>query len=62
MNSTISTPFLSQKAAAISFQANICLNFFGLSAEGVFIHCFDCSLASTFTNEAQILSLVTHTV
>jgi hypothetical protein len=28
MNSTISTPFLPQKTVAISFLADICLNFF----------------------------------
>jgi hypothetical protein len=56
MNSTISTPFLSQKTVGISFwQAdNVCLNFFGLFGECVCIHCFDCSLVSTFKKETQV--------
>jgi hypothetical protein len=33
MNFTISTPFLSQKTVAISFLADVCLNFFGLFGE-----------------------------
>jgi hypothetical protein len=52
MNSTIRTPFLSQKTAAISFLADICLNFFSLLG----------SLVSTFTNKTQISSAVTYTV
>jgi hypothetical protein len=36
INSTISTPFLSQETVAISFVAgNVCLNFFGLFDECV---------------------------
>jgi hypothetical protein len=54
MNSAISTHFLSQKTVAISFLANnVCLNFFSLFGECVCIHCFDCSLVSTFANENQ---------
>jgi hypothetical protein len=60
MNSTISTPFLSQRTVPVSFTANnICLNFFGLFGECLYIHCFDCSLVSTFTNETQVSSSVT---
>jgi hypothetical protein len=33
-----------------------------LSGEYVCIHCFDCSLASTFINETQVSSPVTHTM
>jgi hypothetical protein len=63
MNFTISTPFLYQKTAAISFLAdNVGLNVFGLFGECVCIHCFDCSLVSTFTNETQVSSCVTHTM
>jgi hypothetical protein len=58
MNSTISTPFLSQKIVAIIYLADICLNFFGLFSECVCIHCFDCSLVSTFTNGTQVSSPV----
>jgi hypothetical protein len=50
MNSTMSTTFLSHKTSTISFLAdNVCLNFFGLSAECVCIHCLtaDCSFVST---------------
>jgi hypothetical protein len=62
MNSTV-TPFLSQKTIVISFLIDgICLNFFGLFGEHVCIHYFDCSLVSTFTNEAQVSLPVTHTV
>jgi hypothetical protein len=57
MNSTVSTPFLSQKTVAIGFLADVCLNFFGLVGERV--HCFDCSLVLTFTNETQVSSPVT---
>jgi hypothetical protein len=39
-------------------QADVCLNLFSLF-ECVCIHCFDCSLVTTFTNETQILSPVT---
>jgi hypothetical protein len=28
----------------------------------VLIHCFDCPLVSTFTNETQVLSSVTHMI
>jgi hypothetical protein len=41
---------------------NICLNFFGLFGECVCIHCFDCSLIATFTNETQASSSVTHMI
>jgi hypothetical protein len=59
MSSTVSTPFLPQNTAAISFLAeNVCLNFFGLFGECVFIHCFDCPLISTFTNKTQVSSPV----
>jgi hypothetical protein len=45
MNSTISTPFLSQKIFTISFLAgSICLTFLGLYGEYICIHCFECSL------------------
>jgi hypothetical protein len=38
MNSSINTPFLSQKTDAISFLANnVCLNFFGLFGEDRFL-------------------------
>jgi hypothetical protein len=40
MNSTTSTPFLSQKTAAVSILANnVCLNFFSLFGECVYDHC-----------------------
>jgi hypothetical protein len=43
MNSTISTPFLPEKTAAISFLAEkVCLNYFSLFGEWVCIHCFNC--------------------
>jgi hypothetical protein len=63
MNSTVSAAFLSQKTVAISFLAadNVYLNFFGLFGECVCMHCFDCSLISTFTNETQVSSPVTLT-
>jgi hypothetical protein len=61
LDSTISTPFLSQKTGVISFLAdNICLNIFGFFGESVCIHCYDCSLVSTFTNETQVSLPVTH--
>jgi hypothetical protein len=63
MNSTISTPFLSQNTAVISFLADsIYLNFSGLFGEYVCIHCFDRSLVSAYTNETQVSSLVTRTM
>jgi hypothetical protein len=62
MNSSISTQFLSQKTVAISFLADVCLNFFGLFDECVCIHCFDRSLVSAFINEAQVSSSVIHTM
>jgi hypothetical protein len=55
MNSTINTPYLSQKTDAISFQADVCLKFFGFFGECVHTHCFDCSLVSAFTNETHLL-------
>jgi hypothetical protein len=58
MNSTISTPFLPQKTAAISFLADVRLNIFGLLGECVCIHCSDYTLVSTFTNETQVSSFV----
>jgi hypothetical protein len=57
--STISTPFLSQKTVAISFLADVCLKFFSLFGKYVCIHCFDCSLVSTFRNKILISSPVT---
>jgi hypothetical protein len=62
MNSTISTPFLSYKTAAISFLPDVSLSFFSLFGECMWIHCFDHSLVSTITNETQVTSLVTHTM
>jgi hypothetical protein len=63
MNSTISTPFLSQKTVAISFLADsVCLNFFGLFGEHVCTHFFDYSLVSVFTNGTQVSSPVIHTM
>jgi hypothetical protein len=60
MNSTTSTPLLSQKAAVVSILAeNVCLHVFSLSCECVCIHSFDCSLVSTFTNETRVLPPVT---
>jgi hypothetical protein len=54
MNSTISTPFLSQKTVANSSLTDSgSLKFFILFGECVCIHCFDCSLVS---------SPVTHTM
>jgi hypothetical protein len=58
MNSTINTPLLSQKTAAISFLTDICLNFFGLFGECICIHWFDCSLVSMLTNETQVSAFV----
>jgi hypothetical protein len=58
MNSTISTPFLYQKTAAIHFLARVYLNFLGLFGQCVCIHSFDCSLVSTFTNKTQVSSSV----
>jgi hypothetical protein len=61
MNSTISTPFLSQKMVAIRLLASRRLfNLYNLFGERVCIHCFGCSLVSTFTNETQVSSSVTH--
>jgi hypothetical protein len=60
MNSTIITPFLSQKTVGISFLADVCLNFFGLLAECACFRCFDCSLLSSFKNETQVSSPVAH--
>jgi hypothetical protein len=47
-----------KKTAANSFLADVCLNCFGLFGECVCIHCFDCSLVSTFTNETQVSSSI----
>jgi hypothetical protein len=47
MNSTISTPSLSQRTHAISFLADVCLNFFGLSGECACINCSVCSSVLT---------------
>jgi hypothetical protein len=41
---------------------NVCLNFFALFGECVCVHCFDCSLVSTFANETQVSSPVTHMI
>jgi hypothetical protein len=57
MNSAISTPFLSQKTPAISFLTGGLL---WLVWWCTCIDCFDCSLVSTFTNETQVSSPVTH--
>jgi hypothetical protein len=62
VNSTIITPFLSQKTVAISLVADVCLSFFGLFAECVCIYCLDCSLVSTLRNETQVPSPVTSTM
>jgi hypothetical protein len=59
-NSTVSTPFLSHKTVAIGFLAdNVDSNFVSLLGGCVCIHCFDCSLVSTFTNETQVSSPIT---
>jgi hypothetical protein len=62
MNSTISTPLLSQKIFAISFLAGrrLIKLFFGLFGECVYIHYFEHSLLSTFTNKIQVPSPDTH--
>jgi hypothetical protein len=62
MNSTISTPLLSQKTITISFLEDICLNVFVLLGEYGCIQCFYCSFVSTFTNETQVLSPVTRSM
>jgi hypothetical protein len=59
MNSTITTPFLSQKTVCRVSGREGLLNFFGLFGECVRIHCFDWSLASAFTNETHVSSPVT---
>jgi hypothetical protein len=46
MNSTISTPFLSQKTVASSFLADVCLSPFGVFGECVCTHFFGCSFVS----------------
>jgi hypothetical protein len=59
MNSTISTPFLSQKATATSFLVGRhLLKLFQLVGDCVCIHCFESFLVSTFTNETQVSSPV----
>jgi hypothetical protein len=40
----------------ISFLSDICLNFFGVFGECVYIHCCECSFVLTFTNEPLVLS------
>jgi hypothetical protein len=35
---------------------------FGSFGDCVSMHCFDCSLVSTYTNETQVSSPVTHTM
>jgi hypothetical protein len=51
------------KTVATSFLADdVCLNFFNLFAEYVWIHFFDCSFISTFINETQISSSLTRTM
>jgi hypothetical protein len=62
MDSTIRTPGLSQKTAAISYLVDVSLNCFGLFGEFVCIHCFDCSLVTTFTDEIQGSSPVIRTM
>jgi hypothetical protein len=55
MNSTICTPFLSQKADATSFLAGVCLfKLFQLVWRMWLQPLFDCSLVSTFTKETQV--------
>jgi hypothetical protein len=49
----------SPRKVIISFLADVYLNLFRLSGECVHIHCFDCSLVSTFTNKTQVSSPVT---
>jgi hypothetical protein len=44
------------------WQADVCLNLFGLFGKCMCIHCFDCSLVSTFTNETQVSSTVICTI
>jgi hypothetical protein len=62
MNSTIITPFLSQKAAVTKFLTDVCLNLFDLFGECVCIQCFDCYLVSAFTNKTQVSSPVTRSM
>jgi hypothetical protein len=63
MNSTIRTFFLSQKTVSISFLAGRRLfKLLGLFGECASIHCFDCSLVSTFTNETQVSSRYSYNV
>jgi hypothetical protein len=62
LNSAIIS-FLSQKTVVVDYLADkVCLNFSDLFDECVYIHCFDCSLVSTFTNEIQVSSLATRTI
>jgi hypothetical protein len=56
MNSTISTPFLSQKTAVGYLADKVSLNFPDLFGECVY------PLVSAFTNETQGSSPVTHTM
>jgi hypothetical protein len=49
---------LNVSTVAISFLADICLNFASLFGEYVCIYCLACSLVSTFTNETQVSSPV----
>jgi hypothetical protein len=61
------TPFVlngptTVKTIPISFVADVFLKLFSLFHECVCIHCFDCSLVSTFINETQNSSPVTHTM
>jgi hypothetical protein len=44
------------------WQWDVCLNFFSLFGECVYIHCFDFSFISTFPNETQVSSPFTHTM
>jgi hypothetical protein len=64
MNSTISTPFLSQRTVAISFVAGRqrLFKLFGLFGECVCIQCVDYSLVSTFTNfvVGSLNKIITH--
>jgi hypothetical protein len=60
-NSTSSTPFLSHKTV-VSFLAYICLNFFRLFSEYVYIQHFGCPLLTVFINETQVSSPVAHTM
>jgi hypothetical protein len=52
--------YCTRKPVAISFLADVSLNFFGLFSECLHPCCFDCFLVLTLTNETQVSSPVTH--